>query len=331
MSRIGYAQIGTGHGHAAGKMATFRQSDEYEVLGIAEPDPDLQSRLESVEAYRDVPRLTVEQILNDDRVQIVGVETTIRDLLDNAEKCIAAGKHIHLDKPAGASLPHFRRILDDAARQHLAVQMGYMYRYHPGIVLIRKFLKLGWLGEPFELHCVMSKLADLRLRQELLPYREGTMLELGCHLIDSVVAILGVPDEVHAFPRHSADEDDGLIDNSLAVFGYPRATATIRTTYTEVDGGARRHFCICGTEGTVHLQPLDSPKVARVTFSQPHGAYSRGYQDVELPEYTRYVDDVADLAKIIRHEKDADYSYEHDYQVQRAVLLAGGRTEAELR
>lgn len=329
MSRIGYAQIGTGHGHAAGKMTTFRQSEDFEVLGIAEPDPALQSRLES-DVYKDVPRLTVEQILNDDRIQVVGVETIVRDLLDNAEKCIAAGKHIHLDKPAGESLPQFRRILDDAARQHLAVQMGYMYRYHPGIVLIRQFLKKGWLGEPFELHCVMSKLADARLRKELTIYRGGTMLELGCHLIDSVVAILGVPEKIHAFPKHSGAENDGLNDNSLAVFEYPRATATIRTTYTEVDGGERRHFCICGTEGTVHLQPLDSPKVARVTFSQPRGPYPRGYQDIDLPKYTRYTDDVADLARIVRHEKDPDYSYEHDYQVQRAVLLSGGRTEADL-
>ena len=119
-------------------------------------------------------------------------------------------------------------------------------------------------------------------------------------------------------------------DNSLAVFEYPLGTATIRTTYNEVDGGDRRQFCICGTEGTVHLQPLDSPKAARVTLSQPGGSYPRGYQDIELPKYGRYTDDVADLAKIIRHEEDADYSYEHDYQVQRAVLLAGGRTEADL-
>jgi predicted dehydrogenase len=329
MSRIGYAQIGTGHGHAAGKMATFRKSDEYEVFGIAEPDPDLQSRLDG-EAYKDVPRLTVDQILNDKRIQVVGVETIVRDLLDNAEQCVAAGKHIHLDKPAGESLPQFKRILDDAVRQHLAVQMGYMYRYHPGIVLIKQCLKKGWLGEPFELHCVMSKKADARLRQELTIYKGGTMLELGCHLIDSVVAILGVPEKIHAFPKHSGAQDDGLIDNSLAVFEYPHATATIRTTYEEVDGGDRRQFCICGTEGTIHLQPLDSPKVARATFSQPRGSYPRGYQDIELPKYGRYTDDVADLAKVIRHEKDTDYSYEHDYQVQRAVLLAGGRTEAEL-
>ena len=35
-----------------------------------------------------------------------------------------------------------------------------------------------------------------------------------------------------------------------------------------------------------------------------------------------YVDDAADLAKIVRQEKDSDFSYEHDFAVQRTVLQA---------
>ena len=68
-----------------------------------------------------------------------------------------AGCHVCLDKPAGESLPKFKRILDAAASKHLAVQMGYMYRYSPAFVLLRDFLCRGWLGEPFEVHTVMSK------------------------------------------------------------------------------------------------------------------------------------------------------------------------------
>ena len=38
--------------------------------------------------------------------------------------------------------------------------MGYMYRYNPAVVLLREFLKKGWLGEVFEVHAVMSKVVD---------------------------------------------------------------------------------------------------------------------------------------------------------------------------
>ena len=43
---------------------------------------------------------------------------------------------------------------------------------------------------------------------------------------------------------------------------------------------------------------------------------------MEFPKYTRYIDDAADLAKVVRHEKDTDFGYEHDFQVQKSVLQA---------
>ena len=78
-----------------------------------------------------------------------------------------------------------------------------------------------------------------------------------------------------------------------------------------------------GSEGTLHFQPLDNPS-AKLALSKDRGKYHQGYQDITFPKYTRYVDDAADLAKIVREEKDADFSYEHDYEVQKTVLLASG-------
>jgi predicted dehydrogenase len=268
--------------------------------------------------------MTREQLLNVPGLQAVTVETRVRDLLDNAEVCVAAGKHVHLDKPAGESLPQYRRILDAAAKQKLLVQMGYMYRYNPGVILLREMLRQGWLGDVFEVHTVMSKVIPAAGRGELLPYKGGLMFELGCHVIDLVVGVLGKPAAVHAFPRHSSKIDDGLLDNMLAVFEYPRATASVKSSALEVDGGDRRHFVVCGTEGTFHIQPLDNPS-ARVALSAPHGEYRKGYQDIRFPKYSRYVGDAADMAQVIRGEKPSDFSYEHDLAVQESLLKACGR------
>ena len=67
------------------------------------------------------------------------------------------------------------------------------------------------------------------------------------------------------------------MDNMLAVFEYPNATATVKSSAVEVDGFARRHFVVCGTEGTFHIQPLDDPS-ARVALSATRGNYKKGYQ-----------------------------------------------------
>lgn len=320
--RIKIGQIGVGHAHAT-KLAAFRQSPDFEVVGIVESDAGLRERAKSQDVYRDLTWMTQEQLLNVSALQAVLVETRVRDLLPAAEACVAAGKHVHIDKPAGESLPQFRRILQSAEKQKLLVQMGYMYRYNPAVVLMRDFLQRGWLGDVFEVHTVMSKVVEPKSRRELAEYRGGIMFELGCHIIDLVIGVLGKPRKVTAFPQHAARIDDRLIDNMLAVFEYPRASATVKSSAMEVDGGERRHFVVCGTEGTFHIQPLDNPS-ARVALSTPRGMYRKGYQGITFPKYTRYVDDAADMAKILRNEKPTDFSYEHDLIVQTAVLQASG-------
>jgi len=320
--RIKIGQIGVGHAHAS-KLAVFRESPDYEVVGLVEPDAELREAAVAQAPFRDLPWMTQEQLLNVSGLEAVLVETHVRDLLDVAEACVKAGKHIHLDKPAGESLPQFRRILDSAASQKQLVQMGYMYRYNPGIVLLHEFLKRGWLGEPFEVHAVMSKVVDPTTRGKLAEYRGGIMFELGCHIIDLVISVLGKPTKVTPFPQHAANIDDQLMDNMLAVFEYPRASATVKSSAMEVEGFERRHLVVCGSEGTFHIQPLDEPS-ARVALSAAHEKYAKGYQDLSFPKYTRYVDDAADMARIIRGEKSADFSYEHDLTVQNSLLQASG-------
>ena len=291
------------------------------MVGVVEPDAALRKQAEAQEAFRGVTWVTQAELLKTPGLQAVLVETRVADLLDTAEACVAAGKHVHIDKPAGESLPQFRRILDAAAKQKLLVQMGYMYRYNPAVVLLREFLRKGWLGEVFEVHAVMSKVVPAAERKRLAAFRGGIMFELGCHVLDLVVGVLGRPKEVAAFPLHSAKADDGLADNMLAVLSYPKATATVKSSALEVEGGDRRHLVVCGTEGTFHIQPLDSP-AARVSLSQARGEYKKGTQDVKFPKYTRYVDDAADMARVIRGEKPSDFGPEHDAAVQETLLKA---------
>lgn len=319
VDKIKVGQIGVGHPHAGGKMQAFRKSADYEVVGVVEPDPQLRKYAESTGIYQGLPFLTEEQLLNIDGLQAVAVETEVPDLLNTAETCIQAGKHIHLDKPAGLSLPHFKRILDQASQKHLLLQMGYMYRYNPGVVLLRDLLQKGWLGEPFEVHTVISKKMDSASRTKLEPQPGGMMFELGCHVIDLVVQILGRPDNVTAFSQHASQIDDQLQDNMLAVFQYPRALATVKSSCNEVDGFNRRHILVCGSAGTYHLQPFARP-TAKLTLEKAKGKYRKGPQEISFDGYTRYQDDVADMARIIRREKDMDFSYQHDLDVQETVL-----------
>ena len=316
------AQLGTRHAHAS-KLSVFRKSPEFEVLGVCEPDPAARAAAQQDPTYSDLPWLSQEQLLNLPGLELVLVETEVRGLLDAAEACVNAGKHVHLDKPAGESLPQYRRILANADRQKLLVQMGYMYRYNPGVVLLREFLQQGWLGDVFEVHAVMSKVVDQATRRQLAQYRGGIFFELACHVTDLVVGILGQPVEVTPFHQQVVTGQDQLLDNMLSVLRYPHALATVKSSAQEVEGFARRHLVVCGTQGTLQIEPLDDPRV-RLALTKPIGKYGTGVQTIDLPKYSRYVDDAADIARVIRGESPAQFSSTHDLAVQETVLRSCG-------
>ncbi|MBM4028556.1 MAG: Gfo/Idh/MocA family oxidoreductase, partial [Planctomycetes bacterium] len=222
--RIKVGQIGTAHAHASGKMATLRKlRDEYEVVGIVEPDPDRQRRVQDQAAYRGLCWLTQEQLLNTPGLQAVAVETAVSDLVSTAQRCISAGMHVHLDKPAGCSLTAFQELLAEAARRRRTVQMGYMFRHNPAFRFCFRAVREGCLGEVFEVHGVISKTVGAQQRKELAEY-PGSMFELGCHLIDALVAVLGRPEKTGSFSRRSRPQQDDLADNQVAVFEYAKAT-----------------------------------------------------------------------------------------------------------
>lgn len=323
-AKVRIGQIGTKHAHAAGKMDTMRKSEDYEVVGIVEPDAELRAKAEQSATYQGVLWMTEEQLLNMPGLQAVAVETGIKELVPTATRCVTAGKHVHLDKPGGESLPAFKALLDDATRRKLTVQMGYMFRYNPAFMLCFRLLREGALGEIFSIDAQMSKLLGAAERKALLPYRGGSMFELGCHVIDAVITVLGRPEKVTPHMRSVSALSDGWSDNDLAVFDYAHATATVRSAMVEVEGGTRRNFIVCGTKGTLAIQPLEPP-AARLALFAAHGEFKKGYQDVNFPKPGgRYNADFADLAKVVRGEKALEFTPEHDLTVQETLLLSCG-------
>ena len=321
--RIG--QIGTAHPHARGKIETLRKlSDLYEVVGIVEPDAKRRKEVENRSAYKGLNWMTEEQLLNAERLKAVAVETSTHDLVPAAMRCVDAGMHVHLDKPPGESLSAFEKLLNEAARRKLTVQLGYMFRYNPAFKFCFRAVREGWLGEIFELHGVISKKISVSSRKSWLEYTGGTMENLGSHLIDALVTVLGKPQKITAYVRHTRPEQDNLKDNQLAVFEYPKATATIRSSVVEVEGGKRRQFVVCGDRGTVDIRPLEPPKL-KLALAEAHGQYKKGYQEVELPVMPgRYDEQLIDFAQMVRGEKTSEYTAAHDLAVHEAVLRASG-------
>ena len=163
-------------------------------------------------------------------------------------------------------------------------------------------------------------------------FRGGIMFNLGCHLVDLAVAMLGRPEQVTPFLKSAPGFPGGTGNNCLAVLEYPRALVSLRACSLEVNGIENRRLKICGTGGTAELCPLErfdgKPLQMCLTLKESSGEYCAGSQIIDFgARHDRYMDQLLELAKIINGEMENPCAYEHDCLVQEVLLAAAGYTQ----
>jgi predicted dehydrogenase len=324
-SRLKIGQIGTGHSHAGGKLAAIRSlRDQWELVGVVEPDGTRKTRAEKSDIYSGVAWLDEAALLAMPEVKAVAIETAIPELCDTALRALTAGKHIHLDKPGALGHGEFVKMRRAAEQRGLTVQMGYMLRYNPAFALLFRAAKEGWFGEILEIDCAMGKLAPQGMRKELAGIAGGGMFELACHIIDAVVTVLGKPEKVTAIAKQSSPSVDTFADDQLAVLEYAKATVTVRCNHADPFGGPHRRFQVVGTKGAMEITPLESGR-CKLMLSEPHEGFKTGEQSLalEVPK-GRYDEEFIDLARVVRGEKQFAWSADHDIAVHETVLRAAG-------
>lgn len=300
-TRLSIGQIGTTGAHASGKMLAMRSlKDMWDVAGIVETEAHLLQSPATARARQGLRVLTEEELLGLPEVKAVAVETRISDATATALRVLRAGKHVHLEKPGGFSHADFKAMRLEAERRGLIVQMGYMLRYNPAFQLLYQAVREKWLGDITEVDAFIGKLGDPQTRDAIKQLPGGGMFELGCHVIDTVVTILGVPKSVTAYSTPS--RDDETKDNQMAVFEYPRATAVVRCDFADPFGDPRRRISVTGTEGTLEIAPMESRNV-KLSLARARGGYKQGTQTFQFGQPGgRFDGEFIDLFRVLRGE-----------------------------
>lgn len=336
MGKIKIGQIGVCHEHAAGKMSTLRKMpDVFDIVGIVDDRSSEAARFagDDLKPYEGLTWMTEKELLGYPGLQAVMVETPNTDLAPTAMRCMQHNLAMHMDKPAGEDLELFSRLLEGCRQKNLPFQMGYMYRNNPAMQFCRKVIADGWLGDIFEIRANMSHNYGSKTYQEYLgKFHGGIMFNLGCHLIDYVVSMMGRPENVTPFLKSTAGLPGAIKNNGLTILDYPNATAILWACSQEVDGQRHRHLKVCGTKGSVELSPLERfdglPLQMQLTLLEDTAEYSAGTHTVDFGiQQDRYEGQLLELAKMIRGEMKNPYTYEHDYLVQEVLLAASGYTE----
>ena len=316
--------LGTQHSHLEGKLAAMRQSRDYEVLRVCEPDPAVRAKAELDPMYQGLRWSSEEELLGDASINLIVVECRPWEALNFGTKVIAAGKHLHLEKPPGNEWAPFKALVEEARRKNLLFQTGYMWRWHEGINAAIEAAKNGWLGDVYMVRGTINSDRGPEQRALEAKYKGGSLYELGGHLVDRTVELLGRPRAVKHWLRHDTGIKDELADNTLAVLEYDRAIAILSSAARMYGAGDHRSFEVIGSDGSFFVQPETNPPKMRVGLRKGAGPYKTGWQEIALGPQPRYIGDFREFARALKSGSPLKHSYEHELVLHETLLRISG-------
>jgi predicted dehydrogenase len=315
--RIPVGLLGINHAHAFEKARILGQSPDWEFLGVAGGDEEARRRF----AAAGMKVIASGELW--ERAEVVVVESHVRDLARLARMALDHGKHVHVEKPIGENGPEVVDLIDRSGTSARLLQVGYMWRFHPAINEALRAAREGWLGKVFQLRGAIHTTVTKERRPEWARFRGGAMFELGCHLIDPMVRLLGRPKNVTPILRRHGDVDDALMDNNLAVLEWDGALGIVTNSALQPGAGEHRSFEVLGTNGTAVVRPIE-PGALTIHLSKDVGPYKAGANVVKLEPYQRYVGDFAELAAAVRGERKLGVTPKEEMLVHDAILKASG-------
>lgn len=326
MKKIRIAQIGTScnsHGHPVFRTLT-ECPDIFEIVGYALPENEREKFPDQVKVFDAYKEMTVEEILADESIDAVTVETEEIYLTKYAKMVVDAKKHLHMEKPGGLSLPDFIEMVDVAEKNQTVFHTGYMYRYNPVILSLLERIDKGELGNIVSVEAQMSCAHPDPFRewQNTFPGC-GMLFFLGCHLIDLVYRIQGEPQAVHTFVKESGKNGVMAPDYALSVLEYENGASFVKTTDVECGGFLRRQLVVTGTKETVVLEPLEKifegDLLTTGYRSITDESWSADGERLVSKPYHRYKDMMLGFASFVRGEKKNPYDYTYEKNLYRLV------------
>ena len=150
----------------------------------------------NVKTYR-----TLEDMLADDLVELVIVNTPNYTHYEFAKKSLKAGKHVIVEKPFTINVQEAKELIDLAKKENKVLSVYQNRRYDSDYKTIKKVLDEDLLGELVEVEMHFD-----RFREELSPKKHketpgpgaGVLYDLGAHLIDQALQLFGNPEKLFA-------------------------------------------------------------------------------------------------------------------------------------
>lgn len=209
-----------------------------------------------------------DALLCDPAIDLVVIATPNHTHFPLAEAAMRAGKHVVVDKPFTLDLAEARALIGLSQETACNLTVFHNRRWDSDFATVRKAIGEGLVGDPVHLETHFDRFRPLvrdRWRENAGP-GAGVWFDLGPHLTDHALLLMGLPDRVTAslaLQREGARSDDWA--HVVLEFGGKRA---ILHASMLVSGGPPR-FIVHGTGGSAVKQGMDVQESQLVAGMMP--------------------------------------------------------------
>jgi len=133
MGKIKLGILGAGHLGSIHIKLALELTDEFEMIGFYDPDPEKVSKAK--ETYNLPSFDSMEALI--DASDAVSVVTPTLSHFECAMYALRTGKHVFIEKPVTNTVEEAKKLVDLAHEAKVKVQVGHIERFNPAFVAVK--------------------------------------------------------------------------------------------------------------------------------------------------------------------------------------------------
>jgi len=198
-----------------------------------------------------------KNILNDDKIDLVVINTPNFLHFEMAKNALLAGKHVIIEKPFTRTVKEAEELIELAAKQKRVLSVYQNRRWDGDFLTVKKIIQNKLLGDLVEFRSHFDRYRNFikpnTWKEEDYP-DSGLLYDIGPHLIDQAARLFGKPNAVYADLRMQRSGSK-IIDNFEIVLSYPNLKVILNSGFLYKKQMVR--FALFGTNGSFIKNGLD--------------------------------------------------------------------------
>src|SRR5450432_1729640 len=153
-----------------------------------------EKKYPGVKTYR-----LLEDMLADNSVELVIVNTPNLTHYEYTKKALQAGKHVIVEKPFTITVDEGEELIALAEKQNKKLSVYQNRRYDSDFKILKKVIREQLLGEIVEAEMHFDRFKDElspKVHKEVPGPGNGILFDLGSHLIDQALQLFGMPEKI---------------------------------------------------------------------------------------------------------------------------------------